>query len=174
MFKRLARLPSPALVISMIALGLVLGGTAVAASVGGDTKADTKLVKKLAPSLSVKHAATAGSASSAAALGNVTYVKGNVVDAPANGGSGYAESAESDANCPVNTVLIGSSAYSDSGGVELNPGGLNSTIPPAAVSSYFDNLTNSDSPTNYAIAICAAATSVTNPDGLTGHKATRH
>jgi hypothetical protein len=50
-------LPSPALVISMLALALVLGGTAVAASTSGDTKADTALVKKLAPSLSVKQAA---------------------------------------------------------------------------------------------------------------------
>lgn len=59
--KRLFRLPSPALVVSMVALALVLGGTAVAATVdtAGDTKADTQLVKKLAPKLSVKHAATA-------------------------------------------------------------------------------------------------------------------
>ncbi len=53
------RLPSPALVVSMLALALALGGTAVAASTGSDTKADTKLVKKLAPTLSVKHATTA-------------------------------------------------------------------------------------------------------------------
>jgi hypothetical protein len=58
MFKRRFRLPSPVLVISMIALSLVLGGTAVAASTAGhaDKKADTKLIKKLAPTLSVKHA----------------------------------------------------------------------------------------------------------------------
>jgi hypothetical protein len=58
MFKRRFRLPSPALVISMVALSLVLGGTAVAASTAthGDKKADIKLIKKLAPSLSVKHA----------------------------------------------------------------------------------------------------------------------
>src|SRR6266581_9398226 len=67
MFKRRFRLPSPALVISMITLSLVLGGTAVAASTAkhGDKKADTKLVKKLAPSLSVKHAKTADSATNA-------------------------------------------------------------------------------------------------------------
>lgn len=67
MFKRRFRLPSPALVISMITLSVVLGGTAVAASTAkhGDTKADTKLVKKLAPSLSVKHAKTANSATTA-------------------------------------------------------------------------------------------------------------
>ncbi|HEU5244123.1 MAG TPA: hypothetical protein VFU33_06960 [Gaiellaceae bacterium] len=68
MSKRRFRLPSPALVISMITLSLVLGGTAVAASTAkhGDKKADTKLVKKLAPSLSVKHAKTADSATNAA------------------------------------------------------------------------------------------------------------
>jgi hypothetical protein len=70
MFKRRFHLPSPALVISMIALGLVLGGTSFAASKTvlakhKDAKADTKLVKKLAPSLSVKHAKTAGSAATA-------------------------------------------------------------------------------------------------------------
>jgi hypothetical protein len=58
MFKRGVRLPSPAIVISMLALSLVLGGTAVAAGTGGhaDAKADTALIKKLAPSLSVKSA----------------------------------------------------------------------------------------------------------------------
>lgn len=68
MFKRRFRLPSPALVISMVALCLVLGGTAVAASTAThkDAKADTKLVKKLAPSLSVKHAKTANTAKTAA------------------------------------------------------------------------------------------------------------
>ena len=171
MFRRRFRLPSPALVISMVALTFVLGGTAVAASLSGDTKADTKLVKKLAPSLSVKHAKTAGSAT---AIGNVTYVKGNTVDAPANGGSGYGESIESDANCPPYTVLIGSSAYSYVGGVEANPAGVNGTIPPSAVALYFDNFNNSDAPGNYAVAICAAAASVTNPDTLAVRKATRH
>jgi hypothetical protein len=69
MSKRRFRLPSPALVISMIALSLVLGGTAVAAGTAkkhGDKKADTKLIKKLAPTLSVKHAKTAKSATNAA------------------------------------------------------------------------------------------------------------
>ena len=52
-----------ALVISMVTLSLVLGGTAfAAATTTGDTKADTKLVKKLAPSLSVKHANSATNA----------------------------------------------------------------------------------------------------------------
>ena len=64
MLRRHFRLPSPALVISMVALALVLGGTAVAATVGADpdAKADTKLVKNLAPTLSVKHAKSADTA----------------------------------------------------------------------------------------------------------------
>lgn len=64
MLKSRLRLPSPALVISLIALSLVLGGTAVAAStVAYLTKTSgTKLVEKLAPTLSVKHAKTAGRA----------------------------------------------------------------------------------------------------------------
>ena len=67
MFKRRFRLPSPALVISMVTLSLVLGGTAfAAAATKGDTKGDTKLIKKLAPTLSVKHAKSADSATNAA------------------------------------------------------------------------------------------------------------
>jgi hypothetical protein len=73
MFKRKFRLPSPALVISMVTLSLVLGGTAVAATTAsGDSKADTKLVKKLAPSLSVKHAQTANSATNATNANHAT------------------------------------------------------------------------------------------------------
>jgi len=73
MSNRRFRLPSPALVISMIALTLVLGGTAFAAAAShGDKKADTKLIKKLVPSLSVKHAKTADSAASAANATNAT------------------------------------------------------------------------------------------------------
>jgi hypothetical protein len=54
----------------MVTLSLVLGGTAFAAATvtHKDAMADTKLVKKLAPTLSVKHATTATSASSPATL----------------------------------------------------------------------------------------------------------
>jgi hypothetical protein len=74
MRKRRFRLPSPALVISMITLALVLGGTAFAASTAkhSDKKADIKLIKKLAPSLSVKHAKTATHATSATSATNAT------------------------------------------------------------------------------------------------------
>jgi len=57
MFKRRLRPPSPTIVISMVALVLVLGGTAVAATTAYLTKATgTKLVKQLAPTLTVKQA----------------------------------------------------------------------------------------------------------------------
>jgi len=64
MFKHRLRAPSPAFVISLIALFLALGGTSYATTKviltkHNDAKADTTLVKKLAPSLSVKHAKTA-------------------------------------------------------------------------------------------------------------------
>src|SRR5215831_9058754 len=71
MSQRRFRLPSPALVVSMLALAVALGGTAFAAnsaiakSKNSDRKADTKLIKKLAPTLSVKHAKTAASATTA-------------------------------------------------------------------------------------------------------------
>src|SRR5262252_5551406 len=79
MFKRRFRLPSPALVISMVALSLVLGGTAVAASTAkhSDKKADTKLIKKLAPTLSVKHAKTADSATTAANANALSGIAAN-------------------------------------------------------------------------------------------------
>jgi hypothetical protein len=135
--------------------------------VAGDTKADTKLVKKLAPSLSVKHATTAGSAT---ALANVTYVKGNVVDAPANGGSGVNESGESTAERPAGTVVIGSAAHTGGPiGEEINLLGIHESGTPG-VDAYFDNFTNTDAPGNYAIAICAAA-STTTMQGFAQHSA---
>ena len=72
MFKHRLRAPSPAFVISLIALFLALGGTSYAATTTKvaltkhkDAKADTTLVKRLAPSLSVKHAKTADNATNA-------------------------------------------------------------------------------------------------------------
>ena len=173
MFKRRFRLPSPALVVSIVTLSLVLGGTAIAATTAThtDAKADAALVKKLAPSLSVKHAKTAANATSAVnatnavnathatsadratnatnasnatnatnatdatnathatiaqtanvanAIGAVTYVKGTVRDAPANGGSGFVESTESDAFCPAGTVVIGTASHANDQGVEVS------------------------------------------------------
>ena len=158
MFKRTVRLPSPALVIATIALALVLGGTAVAASVSGDTAADTKLIKKLAPSLSVKKAKTAD------ALGLVTYVTGNTVDALGNGGSGFHETAASSATCPANTIVIGTATYGGGPGVEVHGVFLTSTgkgTPPNKAVAIFDNFTNIDYPLNYVTAICSASTSWT-------------
>ena len=70
MLKRISGLPSPALVISLIALFMALGGTSYAAdkvilTKHNEAKADTKLIKKLAPTLRVKHAKTADSATNA-------------------------------------------------------------------------------------------------------------
>src|SRR3954471_1972020 len=64
------RAPSPAIVISLIALFLALGGTSYAATKvvltkHKDAKADTTLVGRLAPSLSVEHAKTADNATNA-------------------------------------------------------------------------------------------------------------
>jgi len=158
MFKRLFRLPSPALVIATIALALVLGGTAVAASVSGDTKADTKLIKKLAPTLTVKKAKTAD------AIGRVTYVTGNAVDALGNGGSGFHETNASIATCPPNTIVIGTATYGGGPGVEVHTVNLTSTgkgTPPNQARAIFDNFTNIDYTLNYVTAICSAAGSYT-------------
>ena len=198
MFKRRFRLPSPALVVSMVTLSLVLGGTAVAATTAThkDARADSALVKKLAPSLSVKHAKTADNATSAVnatnavnathansatnatnatnatiaqtasvaeAIGAVTYVKGTVRDAPANGGSGFAESTESDAFCPAGTVVIGTASHANDQGVEVSELLVATTT---QVSGFFDNFNNIDEPNNFVIAICAAAASVSDPSGF--------
>jgi hypothetical protein len=219
MFKHRLRAPSPAFVISLIALFLALGGTSYAATKviltkHTDAKADTSLVKRLAPSLSVKHAKTADDATNAVnatnavtaahaahatsadsatnatnatnathatnatnatnattaqtasvanAIGAVTYVKGTVQDAPANGGSGYAESTESDAFCPAGTVVIGTASHSNDQGVEAGEVLVATTT---QVAGFFDNFNNIDEPNNFVIAICAKAVSVTDPSGF--------
>jgi cytoskeletal protein RodZ len=217
MFKHRLRAPSPAFVISLIALFLALGGTSYAATKVAltkhkDAKADTTLVKRLAPSLSVKHATTADNATNALnatnavnathatgadsatnatnatnathatnatnatnattaetanvanAIGAVTYVKGTVRDAPANGGSGFAESTESDAFCPAGTIVIGTASHSNDQGVEVSDVLVATTT---QVSGFFDNFNNIDEPNNFVNAICAAAASVSDPSGFT-------
>ena len=199
MFKHRLRAPSPAFVISLIALFLALGGTSYAATKVAltkhkDAKADTTLVKRLAPSLSVKHAKTAENATNAVnathatnansattatnattaqtanvanAIRAVTYVKGTVRDAPANGGSGYAESTESDAFCPAGTVVIGTASHSNDQGVEASDVLVATTT---QVSGFFDNFNNIDEPNNFVIAICAKAASVSDPSGFWAHR----
>jgi hypothetical protein len=191
MLKRRFRLPSPALVLSMVALSIVLGGTAFAAGVTkapkhADAKADKALIRKMAPSLGVTHAKTADSATNAtnattaktanvaSAIGAVTYVKGKLADAPANGGSGFQESAASVARCPKGTVVIGTRTHRNPPGVEVNQVEVfKTTTAMDSVQAYFDNFTNHNRPTNYVIAICAAASSVSNPSNLAGKLAAR-
>src|SRR4029077_8606856 len=100
----------------------------------------------------------------------VTYVKGTVQDAPANGGSGFAESTESDAFCPAGPVVIGTASHSNDQGVEVSDVLVATTT---QVSGFFDNFNNIDEPNNFVIAICAAAASVSDPSGLTPKVMTR-
>jgi hypothetical protein len=93
----------------------------------------------------------------------VTYVKGTVRDAPANGGSGFAESTESDAFCPAGTVVIGTASHSNDQGVEASDVLVATST---QVSGFFDNFNNIDEPNNFVIAICAAAASVSDPSGF--------
>lgn len=68
MLKSVRRRPSPALAISSVALFLALGGGAVAAATSDTTKDKriaTRVVRHLAPTLSVAHAAAAGTANNA-------------------------------------------------------------------------------------------------------------
>jgi hypothetical protein len=73
MLKRHMRRPSGSTVIACTALFVALGGTGYAATSLSAVKAETKLVKRLAPSLSVKYSKSAGKAKSATtALGAET------------------------------------------------------------------------------------------------------
>jgi hypothetical protein len=73
MLGRIRRLPSPALVISAIALIVAVGGGTFAIAASSDKKQDTKIARKVAnkqitkraPKLSVKHATSADSATDA-------------------------------------------------------------------------------------------------------------
>jgi hypothetical protein len=91
MFTPRFRLPSPALVISMVTLSFVLGGTAVAAGTAkhSDAKADRALIEKMAPTLNVNYAKTTGSADTAANATNATNAV-NAVQLGAHPASYYA------------------------------------------------------------------------------------
>jgi hypothetical protein len=72
------RVPSPALIISIIALFAALGGGYAVAKGHSDKKADKKLIKKqikkAAPGLSVLHAKTADTAGDSTKVGGSTVV----------------------------------------------------------------------------------------------------
>jgi len=72
MLTKIRRLPTPALVISVIALVVAVGGGAFAIASGDkqqDKKIAKKAIKKAAPGLSVKHASTADIATAAGTAG---------------------------------------------------------------------------------------------------------
>jgi hypothetical protein len=88
-------LPSPAMVVAVSALFVALGGTGYAAtqlghsgrspaSTGNDNASDTKLVKQLAPTLSVATAKHAGTALSAATVGGLQVRKIHFVQQTGN------------------------------------------------------------------------------------------
>jgi hypothetical protein len=62
------------MIIALIALVAALAGTGYAASHGGQTKVIKRVVRKVAPNLSVKHAATADEATHAGAAANADAV----------------------------------------------------------------------------------------------------
>jgi hypothetical protein len=92
------RTPSPAMIVAVIALCLGLGGAAIAADLTKPQvkkiakKVANKQIKKKAPGLSVAHARTADSATTAQNATNASTVGGNSITkisflAPANTGS---------------------------------------------------------------------------------------
>jgi hypothetical protein len=201
MLSRIRRLPSPALVISVIALIVAVGGgaTALALNGKGAKKIANQQIKKKAKNLKVLHAkkaghagtagtadtatnashantantattaGTAGTANVANAIGSVTYVKGNEVTAPGNGGVTFGESDASDATCPAGTVVVGTGTESGGAGVEVSESDIFSSVvggTPNEAEAFFDNFNPDAVDGNYVIAVCAAANSVNNPDAL--------
>jgi hypothetical protein len=133
MHKRRFRLPSPALVISTLALAVALGGTAFAAnttvtakSKHKDQKADTKLIKKLAPTLSVKHAKTATSANTAA---NATHA--TTADSATTATSAATATTATTATTASNSAALGgvaaSSYLTNAGSIFVSTGSSNWT-----------------------------------------------
>ena len=129
------RLPSPAFVIATVALFAALGGTSFAAtkviaSTHKDKKADTKLVKKLAPTLNVKHAKTADIATAAA---NATHA--TTADSATNAtNAGNAANAANAANASKLGNVAASGYVQNSGAIFVSTGSsnwtaLNSTDP---------------------------------------------
>lgn len=173
MFKRRFRLPSPALVLSMVALSIVLGGTAVAASTAkhGDKKADTKLIKKLAPTLSVKHAKTANSATTAASATHATTADSatNATNATHATSATSATSATTAANANALGGVAASSYVQRSGSIYFQTGHSNwspfRNTDPITVTHYTDTQgLTTGTPGTYQFRI-----DVTLPDGLYGN-----
>ncbi|HJQ73281.1 MAG TPA: hypothetical protein VJ814_00225 [Gaiellaceae bacterium] len=108
----------------MITLSLVLGGTALAAGTArhsrhSDAKADTKLIKKMAPRLSVKHAKTAGTARTTKNATNAV----NAVHAGSADNAAHAATADTATNATTagNASNLGGqppSAYMPNGAVQ--------------------------------------------------------
>lgn len=110
-------LPSPALVLSVLALILALGGTALAAgSVStakrhADVKQDKKLIRKMAKHLSVKHAKTAGHANTAANATHATTADSatnadNATHATSSDTATHATSADTATNATTATTAL--------------------------------------------------------------------
>ena len=156
MFKRRFRLPSPALVISMLALAVALGGTAFAANSAvtakkhKDKKADIKLIKKLAPTLSVKHAQSASSATTAA---NATHAATAASSTKAMNAvnATNATNATSAANATHLGGVAASSYLTNGGAIFVSTGSANwhslNTPTDPIVFGYFDNSTTATATT---------------------------
>ena len=114
MSPKLRRFPSPALVISAIALILALGGSAIALAPSDSTKdkeiakrVANKLITKRAVSLSVSHAATADNATHAVNADNASNAD-QATNAAALGGS---PPSDYRVNCPNGMGRVGSLCY---------------------------------------------------------------
>jgi hypothetical protein len=120
MFRPRFRLPSPALVISLIALSLALGGTAVAAgtAVYLTKTSGTRLVKHLAPTLSVK---SARSASGQAPLASGKTEYGTIGSQPPATGTGAGDEIGDNASLPFPAPVALDDAHVQLVGAEATP-----------------------------------------------------
>jgi hypothetical protein len=127
----------------MVTLSLVLGGTAVAASTAThkDKKADIKLIKKLAPTLSVKHANTANNATHATSADSATNAT-NATNA-ANATSATSATNATNATHATNADQLGgvpASSYEQFG----------STLPPGQTETGVVGVAGGSSTSGYA------------------------
>jgi hypothetical protein len=109
--------PSPALIVAIVALIMAMGGSAFATSAvtakkkhkpkHTDAAADTKLIKHLAPTLSVKHAKTASTATRATSATNAANAA-SAANASALQGHGAADFASSSTFRPFRATLTAS------------------------------------------------------------------
>lgn len=175
MSKHRLRRPSPALVISIIALVMAMGGVGYAAG-GSDTKADKKIAKNYfnnhIGAASVSHASTADSATTASTASTASSANSlnGVVIVKSPDQTNFAGSQDSFTEpCPAGMNVIGGGSHSSSGNTLVN---INTSLPARTGGSTepngwrIDENNGSGSDTTFNVyAVCVHATVTSNYTG---------